>query len=182
MDWKFTVIFFQFGFLVVGKMVLVIQDSLIKCDEYEGEKRAHIFDMSSIELIPINDTHTYLNGTLQFLQDIHHGWKARVYIEQRRQNQWQIQAFDRTYKDLCDNLAMLKEPFYPYIEHMKKCPLKAGDEWFFDMAVIKLDEKLMSMIPSHYTGEWRGTFLGIFHVDDVEKYECKRGFGNIYDI
>jgi hypothetical protein len=98
----------------------------VKCDEYLGDKEAKMFDMSSIQLIPQNDTHTFLNGTIKFLQDMKQKWRTRVYTEKKVQGQWLMQAFDRTYDDLCVSMFSPLEPFHKYVKDMKKCPLQAA--------------------------------------------------------
>jgi hypothetical protein len=49
------------------------------------------------------------------------------------------------------------------------------------MVKVELSEALLNAIPSHYAGNWRGTFLGIFNIDGEDKFECKRGLADLFD-
>ena len=83
-------------------------------------------DLSELEFIPVNDTHTFVNGTWNFMKDINNPWPVHFFAEHYVQGQWLVQAYDRHYKDFCDSLKNPIEPWYFMFKDRKGCPIKAG--------------------------------------------------------
>lgn len=74
-----------------------------------------------------NDTHTYVNGSLEFLIDVKSPWKVRMYTEYKDGPfNWNVRAFDRKYPDFCAAMKDSAEPSYEITKNLKGCPLSKG--------------------------------------------------------
>jgi len=95
------------------------------CTEVANNLRADVIDISQLKIHTENDTHSFLNGSLKFQRgfDVLPG---RFYAEKFDRGQWFIQAYDRSYPDLCSAFHDPTQPFYNYCKHFPMCPQKTG--------------------------------------------------------
>jgi len=77
-------------------------------------------------LIPENDTHTFINGKWKFNKPVTPPWHGALITERYERGQWQIQAFNRNYTDICPTLHSPTEPTYEIFKHVPGCPMDAG--------------------------------------------------------
>ena len=85
-----------------------------------------VHDFSKLKLIPVNDTHTFINGTWTFLKDIKSPWPVHITAEHFHRGHWTMRAFNRLYKDWCFSMKNPMEPFYFGFKNFQDCPIKAG--------------------------------------------------------
>lgn len=85
-----------------------------------------MFDFSELELIPENDTHTFINGKWKMVNDLNSPWKGSLKMEKLIRGEWLVQAFNREYQDICPTLHNPAEPYYSVFKDVPGCPSKAG--------------------------------------------------------
>lgn len=84
-----------------------------------------MFDVSTMEFIPENDTMTLLNGTWKFLQEVKRPWYQEVHLEKYDRGGWQLKA-KKTYFDMCNDLHSKIEPAYFITKSFPRCPIPKG--------------------------------------------------------
>jgi len=94
-------------------------------------KAANIFDFSELELIPENDTHTFINGKWKFNKPLRAPWKGSLTFERYERGQWHVQAVNQKYNDICDVLKRPMEPLYDVFKHVGGCPMEIGVSHYF---------------------------------------------------
>lgn len=90
------------------------------CTEVANNLRADVIDVSQFKIHTENDTHSFLNGSLKFQRGFE-VLPGRFYAEKFDRGQWFIQAYDRSYPDLCSAFHVSTQPFYNYCKHIGKC-------------------------------------------------------------
>lgn len=90
-------------------------------------------------MVPVNDTHTFVDGKWKILQDLKSPWKGRLTMEKYTQGQWLVQGFDRKYDDICSSLKNPAEPVYDVFKSVPGCPSEAGVSQGFLFEQIKLN-------------------------------------------
>ena len=99
----------------------------IAIEECTKADKASFHDFSGLEVIPENDTHTFINGTWKFLKRIESPWPMHVYTEHYIRGEWLVQAFDSFhYKDFCQSIKNPAEPWYYAFKGFKGCPIPEG--------------------------------------------------------
>ena len=84
-----------------------------------------MIDTSEVDTHIENDTHVYFIGTVKFNRSFS-AIPFRFFTEKYDRGQWFVQVIDRKYDDICVTAHDKKEPFYPSIDSLPKCPMKAG--------------------------------------------------------
>lgn len=79
-----------------------------------------------MQLVPVNDTHTFINGTWRFMQDLAAPWRASCVAERYIRGKWFREAINRQYNDLCKVWHSPSEPFYEVSKTQPGCPMKSG--------------------------------------------------------
>lgn len=85
-----------------------------------------MFDFSNTELIPENDTHTFINGSVKSLDDIKAPILTLITAEYYTRGEWVMRAFNRTYPDFCFSMKNPIEPWYYVTKDWGSCPYKSG--------------------------------------------------------
>ncbi|KAG5680217.1 hypothetical protein PVAND_009742 [Polypedilum vanderplanki] len=170
---------FQFALATNAYMHFIFYETIHKCsNEYEAGEAA--VDFSKFKYIPVNDTHTFINGSLKFLVDVNPPWKIRYGTERKYGSIWDVTGYDKTYRDLCAIMWNPMEPPYIYTKKQQKCPYKAGTEWKFDKEHFKIEPEIRKRIPKDYEGEWRGFFIMTFNVDGKNVEFCRKSYVDTY--
>ena len=84
------------------------------------------FDYSDFHIIPENDTHTFINGSLKALLDIKTPWYIHVHTEHYERGKWLLQAFTRTYKDFCPEFKNPLQVWYYITKNYEGCVIPKG--------------------------------------------------------
>lgn len=96
-------------------------------------------------MVPVNDTHTFLDGKWKIIEDLDSPWKGRLTMEKYTQGQWLVQGFDRKYDDICPTLHSPAEPIYNVFKNVPGCPSKAGvslkDHLYFSV-ILNFSDRL----------------------------------------
>ncbi|KAL7038809.1 hypothetical protein ACKWTF_009699 [Chironomus riparius] len=151
------------------------------CTEPAKNMRANIIDATQLKIHSENDTHTFLNGTVKFRKGFE-VLPGRFYAEMFDRGQWFIQAFDRSYPDLCTAFRDPTQPFYNYCKHFPMCPHKTGFDWNFKMNYLDSSKAVLENMPSHYMGKWRMTVVLDFKIDNLPKSDCLRFPFEIFEV
>lgn len=85
-----------------------------------------IYDISDLKIIPENDTHTFINGTMKHLVEIKSPWTMHVHMEHYERGQWLLQAFTKNFTDFCPEFRNPMQPWYYATKHLKGCPYPVG--------------------------------------------------------
>ncbi|CRK97123.1 CLUMA_CG010520, isoform A [Clunio marinus] len=153
---------------VQGKVRFSIDDNYEVCSPETDSFQT--FDTSKIELVSVNDTHTYLNGSLTTLFELP-PWPARFYTEKLYGDKWEIFIINRQVKDFCSEMHAKNEFWYEIMKHFNPCPYKIGDVIVTDM--LRVNDIPLSAPPS-FKGRWRGTYESQRVIDGKMKTECFR--------
>ena len=108
------------------KLIIYINLSTEFEDCTEGSESARVFDFSNFELVPVNDTHTFTNGSWKFLHRLQSPWRGSMITEKYVRGEWLMQAFSRQYSDICATFHNPLEPFYDFTKDMVGCPAEKG--------------------------------------------------------
>ena len=92
----------------------------------EGSENARVIDFSNFKLVPVNDTHTYTNGSWKFLRPLQSPWHGSLKTEKYIRGEWLMQALSRQYADICESFHNPLEPFYDFTKDMDGCPAEKG--------------------------------------------------------
>lgn len=82
-----------------------------------------IIDFSKIELIPVNDTHTFINGVIKFPKGAKEPWKVHIYAEIYERSEWLKQAVNHHADNVCSTMFNPLYPSYPWTKTFPGCPL-----------------------------------------------------------
>lgn len=86
-----------------------------------------IFDVSKVEVIAVNDSLTYLNGTFKILSNIKSPFKVSLTTQRFNRGQWVKGELNRDILDFCFVMRNRLDIVYPLTKHIKsRCPVKAG--------------------------------------------------------
>ena len=85
-----------------------------------------IYDYSNFKIIPENDTHTFMNGTMKHLVDVKSPWAMHVHTEHYERGEWLLQAFTKNFTDFCPDFKNPIQPGYYVTKNLKGCPAPAG--------------------------------------------------------
>lgn len=86
-----------------------------------------IFDLSKLEIIPINDSATFLNGPFKILNEIKSPFKVLFTTKRLIKGQWVKGELNKHIIDFCLTMKNRLDVFYPIAKHFKsRCPTKAG--------------------------------------------------------
>ena len=130
-----------------GQIKLLIY-FVFNLQEYEfftlgtDDPKYNLFDASNFEIIPENDTHTFLNGSLKVLVDISSPWFLHTHLEHHVQGKWLLQAFTKNISDFCPELKSPLQPWYYATKNLKGCPIPAGVSFLninkYDCLIIEI--------------------------------------------
>ncbi|CRK97124.1 CLUMA_CG010521, isoform A [Clunio marinus] len=157
-----------------GKLGLTVDDNYEKCAS--PEESFNTLDVSGAEIVTVNDTHSYLNGTAKFLVDLDPPWPIHFYIEKLYGNKWATTGVDRMFEDFCEDMHRPYEPWFKLMSHFKGCPYKKDELLVANM--IRLNEFKMVYTPS-FKGRWRATIEHYREIDGIRKKDCTRIYSEI---
>lgn len=85
-------------------------------------------DLSDIEIIPVNDSLTVLNGAIGILKNIPSPIRVTLRTERFNRGQWVPGEYNRFIKDFCKVMHDKDEAWTKVTEQFKNqiCPFKAG--------------------------------------------------------
>ena len=84
------------------------------------------FDYTNFQIIPINDTHTVLNGYVKFLKGITAPWHVHWHTEQYERGHWLQRGYVQDIRDFCKEVHNPVQPWYYVTTNFKGCPIPAG--------------------------------------------------------
>lgn len=127
MKFNIVVLIVLIKFLFVfTKIIFDIDPDVQLCKEIAND----IFDISKMEVIPVNDSVTFLNGTFKILNDIKSPFKVKITTERYIKGQWVKGELNRNIYDFCYSMKDRLDIVYPLTKHVKsRCPVKAGVEF-----------------------------------------------------
>lgn len=97
-----------------------------------------MFDYSNLQIIPENDTHTFLNGSVKFLREMSDSWHLHLHTEHYERGQWLPQAYVQDIADYCKEMHNPVQPWYYATKDFKGCPIPK-DVILFEFKFIILD-------------------------------------------
>ncbi|CAG9798429.1 unnamed protein product [Chironomus riparius] len=65
-------------FIASGKVIIVVDQKMERCSTFD---ELPFNDLSGLEFIPVNDTHTLVNGTWNFMKDLKSPWPVHFFAE-----------------------------------------------------------------------------------------------------
>lgn len=154
-----------------AKIVIVFDEKIEICAK--EDERAGKFDLSELEIVATDDTHSFMNDTWKFTGDITAPWFYHMYCERYERGQWNVFAFNKRVPNFCAAVHRPPEPWYNIFKKVHGCPIKNGvsfllfastrlifyfslyvilkDEWKFDMVPLEFP----IIFPKNYKGRWR---------------------------
>ena len=77
-------------------------------------------------MIPENDTHTFVNGSIKVMKEITSPWFIHAHTEHYERGKWLLQAYTKDYKDFCTEMHNPTAPSYYVTKDYSACPIPAG--------------------------------------------------------
>jgi len=118
-----------------NKLTKIFLPELESCTKIN---KSSVNDITELELIPENDTMTFINGSWKFTKPVVGPWPMHIFAEHYVQGQWLVQAYDRHYKDFCGSIKNPVEPWYYATKNLQGCPISAGVSKKNDNKIIGL--------------------------------------------
>lgn len=119
--------------------VIVILFLLINCVlsktifDIDGERRPcpgivnDLYDISTLDVIAINDSVKVLNGTFKILSEIKSPFELRITTQRLIRGQWVNGEINRVVNDFCVDMRNPLDALYTITKQLKnKCPFKPG--------------------------------------------------------
>jgi len=144
-----TVVISQFSSGDADRIFIPIVDEKIHDCGHTG-----YIDWSEFELLAYNDTHTFMNGKIKMLKEIHSPWSIKVSSERFDRGEWHTGEIQRSIPDMCLELQEEVEPWYPVSKRMlqKSCPYFPGYVEHINMWPVS---GFKIFIPPSFQGKWR---------------------------
>ncbi|CRK97122.1 CLUMA_CG010519, isoform A [Clunio marinus] len=158
-----------------GKLRFNVDDQYEVCSPETDSYQT--FDPTDMNLISVNDTHTYLNGTFRTLINMP-PWHARVFTEKLYGEKWEIFMFNRNMPNFCSLWHLPTEVWYDITKKFQNCPFKVGDIVPLDM--VRINDFSLNF-PKSFKGRWRGTYHGYREIDGRKKMECVRIYADMVE-
>lgn len=109
-----------------SKVIPIIYEEYEEC--VKPEEKAGKFDFSELEIIAESDTHVYMNGSWNFIEEVKSPWTAIIFMERYERSQWILEALYKKVPDFCKSIQDPEETWYHVTSHFepKNCPFPAG--------------------------------------------------------
>lgn len=107
-----------------AEIVPVFAETFEEC--VKPKDKAGIVDFTSIEVIAQDQSHSFLNGTFNFLKDLKAPWDYRMFTERYERGHWNVFAFNKRVADFCAVMHKPSEPWYAIYKTIPGCPAAEG--------------------------------------------------------
>jgi hypothetical protein len=84
-----------------------------------------VLEYSDNFFVPINDTDTFMNGTIKFLRQINAPWRAEFQFQKYIRGEW-ILELKKTYDDACIEIHNKVGFTYFFMKNIPSCPIAPG--------------------------------------------------------
>lgn len=85
-----------------------------------------LLNFKDFQLIAVNDTHTFINGSLTFLEDVKKSFPVTLHGEHYERGQWLTQGYVQKIKNFCQELHNPLQPWYYISKKFNGCPISKG--------------------------------------------------------
>jgi hypothetical protein len=100
-----------------------VSEEIMDCTPVK--ERLNIINVSNFEFVSLNDTTSYMNGSITYNREIKSPWKMTLELLKYDRGEWLL-TLKKTFNDLCPDLHNPLSPAYVLSKTMPRCPIPAN--------------------------------------------------------